>query len=131
MKSVKIASGELPVILFEKPDDWAQWLEENQASSSGLWVRLAKKGSGITSITYNEALEVALCYGWIDSQRKGYDQNYYLQRYSPRRPKSPWSKLNVERAQALMADGRMQSAGLAEIEAAKMDGRWEAAYAPP
>jgi uncharacterized protein YdeI (YjbR/CyaY-like superfamily) len=77
---------------------------------------------------YSEALDIALCYGWIDSQRKGYDQAYYLQRYSPRRPKSPWSKLNVDRAKALIGAGRMQPAGLMEIEAAKADGRWEAAH---
>ena len=82
------------------------------------------------SVTISEALDVALCYGWIDSQRKGYDTTSYLQRYSPRRPQSPWSKLNVERAEALIATGRMQPAGLREIEAAQRDGRWDAAYAP-
>jgi len=107
---------------------WESWLARHYERSGGMWLRIAKKGSGKASVTISEALDIALCYGWIDSQRKGYDQIYYLQRYSPRRPKSPWSKFNVERAEALMGVGRMQPAGLVEIEAAKMDGRWDAAY---
>jgi uncharacterized protein YdeI (YjbR/CyaY-like superfamily) len=98
------------------------------SQSSGVWLKIAKKGSGKSSVTISEALDVALCYGWIDSQRKGYDQTYYLQRYSPRRPKSPWSKLNMERAVSLIASGQMHPAGLSEIERAKSDGRWQAAY---
>jgi uncharacterized protein YdeI (YjbR/CyaY-like superfamily) len=128
MKSAKSANSELPVILFEKPDDWAQWLEKNQASSSGLWVRLAKKGSGITSINYNEALEVALCYGWIDGQKKSYDERSWLQKFTRRGAKSIWSKINREKAQALMESGQMKPAGMAAVEAAQKDGRWEAAY---
>jgi uncharacterized protein YdeI (YjbR/CyaY-like superfamily) len=108
--------------------DWEAWLARHHERADGIWLRIAKKDSGKASVTISEALDVALCYGWIDSQRKGYDEAYYLQRYSPRRPKSPWSKLNVERAEALLAAGRMRPAGLAEIEAAKADGRWEAAY---
>jgi uncharacterized protein YdeI (YjbR/CyaY-like superfamily) len=107
---------------------WETWLAGQSERSGGVWLRIAKKGVGQASVTISEALDIALCYGWIDSQRKGYDQTYYLQRYSPRRPKSPWSKLNVERAEALIAGGRMQPAGWVEIEAAKVDGRWEAAY---
>jgi len=107
---------------------WEAWLARHYGRSGGVWLRIARKSSGKASVTISEALDVALCYGWIDSQRKGYDQDYYLQRYSPRRPKSPWSKLNAERAQALMAAERMQPAGLVEIEAAKLDGRWDAAY---
>lgn len=107
---------------------WEAWLARHYERSGGVWLRIARKGSGKTSAIISEALDIALCYGWIDSQRKSYDQTYYLQRYSPRRPKSPWSKLNVERAEALMAAGRMQPAGLVEIEAAKLDSRWDAAY---
>jgi uncharacterized protein YdeI (YjbR/CyaY-like superfamily) len=108
--------------------DWEAWLARHYERPGGIWLRIAKKDFGETSVTISEALDIALCYGWIDSQRKGYDQAYYLQRYSPRRPKSPWSKLNVDRAKALIGAGRMQPAGLMEIEAAKADGRWEAAY---
>ena len=107
---------------------WESWLAEHHEQSSGLWLLIAKKGSSKASITISEALDVALCYGWIDSQRKGRDEDYYLQRYSPRRSKSPWSKLNVERAQALIAARRMRKPGLAAIAAAKADGRWAAAY---
>jgi len=109
-------------------DQWEAWLAGHYERSDGVWLRIAMKGSGKASVTISEALDIALCYGWIDSQRRGYDQTYYLQRYSPRRSKSPWSKLNVERAEALIAAERMQPAGLVEIEAAKVDGRWAAAY---
>ena len=108
--------------------EWETWLESHHERASDVWLRIAKKGSGKTSITIPEALDVALCYGWIDSQRKAYDETYYLQRYSPRRPKSPWSKINAVRAQALIASGAMRAAGLREIEAARKDGRWDAAY---
>lgn len=107
---------------------WEAWLARHYERLGGVWLRIAKKGLGKVSVTISEALDIALCYGWIDSQRKGYDQTHYLQRYSPRRPKSPWSKLNVKRAEVLIAAGRMQPAGSVEIEAAKMDGRWIAAY---
>jgi len=107
---------------------WEAWLAQHHARSEGVWLRIAKKGGGKASVTLSEALDSVLCYGWIDSQRKGYDQTYYLQRYSPRRPKSPWSRLNVERAAVLIAAGRMQPAGWVEIEAAQGDGRWDAAY---
>jgi uncharacterized protein YdeI (YjbR/CyaY-like superfamily) len=103
-------------------------LAEHHEQSSGIWLLIAKKGSDKVSVTIGDALDVALCYGWIDSQRNGYDTDYYLQRYSPRRPRSPWSKLNVERAQALIDTGRMRAPGLAEMAAAQADGRWAAAY---
>jgi uncharacterized protein YdeI (YjbR/CyaY-like superfamily) len=103
-------------------------LARHYKRSGGVWLRIAKKGVGKASVTISEALDIALCFGWIDSQRKGYNQYYYLQRYTPRRPKSPWSKLNVERTEALIAARRMQPAGMVEIEAAKLDGRWDAAY---
>ena len=128
MKQTKSPSSDLPVILFESPDDWAQWLEQNQATSPGLWVRLAKKGSGITSINYPQALEVALCYGWIDGQKKSYDETSWLQKFTRRGAKSIWSKINREKAQALIESGQMQPAGMAAVEAAQKDGRWNAAY---
>ena len=108
--------------------EWARWLKDHQRTANGVWLRIAKKGAGGVSVSISDALDVALCYGWIDSQRKGLDASYYLQRYSPRRPASPWSRLNVERAEALMAAGRMRAEGLREIEAAKQDGRWDVAY---
>lgn len=128
MAVAKNESSELPIILFEQPADWAAWLEENHATSRGLWVRLAKKASGITSIDYNQALELALCYGWIDGQKKSYDETSWLQKFTPRGPKSMWSKINREKAQALIASGQMKPAGLAAVEAAQKDGRWDAAY---
>ena len=109
---------------------WESWLADHREQSSGIWLLIAKKGSDKVSVTISDALDVALCYGWIDSQRKSYDTNYYLQRYSPRRPKGPWSKLNVERVEALIDAGRMRAPGLAEVAAARADGRWAAAYEP-
>lgn len=106
---------------------WEAWLADHHDRSSGVWLLIAKKGSARTSVTIREALDVALCYGWIDSQPRGHDADRYLQRYSPRRPRSPWSKLNADRAEALIAAGRMRPPGLARIEAAKADGRWAAA----
>jgi uncharacterized protein YdeI (YjbR/CyaY-like superfamily) len=109
---------------------WESWLADHPEQSRGIWLLIAKKGSYQVSVTISDALDVALCYGWIDSQRKGYDLNYYLQRYSPRRPGSPWSRLNVERVEALIEAGRMRPRGLAEVAAAQADGRWAAAYQP-
>lgn len=107
---------------------WESWLADHHEQADGLWLLIAKKGSRRATITIGEALDVALCYGWIDSQRRGCNADYYLQRYSPRRSRSPWSKLNVERAEALIAQRRMRKPGLAAIAAAKADGRWAAAY---
>jgi len=107
------------------------WLEKNHDKSSGLWVRIAKKGSGIKSITYAEALEEALCYGWIDALKLPENEKTWLQRFLPRRPKSIWSKINRDKALALIENGRMHAAGLSEIDRAKSDGRWEAAYDSP
>jgi uncharacterized protein YdeI (YjbR/CyaY-like superfamily) len=106
-------------------------MEANHDSSEGVWLKLAKKGSGIPSVTLAEALEVCLCFGWIDGLRKALDDDYYLQRYTPRRPRSKWSKINVEKVEELTAAGRMRPAGLAEVERAKADGRWDAAYESP
>jgi uncharacterized protein YdeI (YjbR/CyaY-like superfamily) len=109
---------------------WESWLADHHMRSTGVWLLIAKKGSDEVSVTIGEALDVALCYGWIDSQRRGHDTDHYLQRYSPRRPRSPWSRLNVERVEALIDAGCMRERGLAEVAAAKADGRWAAAYAP-
>jgi uncharacterized protein YdeI (YjbR/CyaY-like superfamily) len=109
---------------------WESWLAEHHEASTGIWLRIAKKGSDGLSVAIGDALDVALCYGWIDSQRKSYDTNHYLQRYTPRRARSPWSRLNVERVEALIEAGRMRRRGLAEVAAAQADGRWAAAYEP-
>jgi uncharacterized protein YdeI (YjbR/CyaY-like superfamily) len=122
---------DLEVILFEQPGNWADWLEENHASSAGVWLQIAKKASNIQSVSYGEALEVALCYGWIDSQKKGYDDEYWLQKFTPRRANSKWSKVNREKAEQLIAGNQMKPAGLREVEAAKQDGRWDAAHDSP
>ena len=123
------AKSDLPILSFASQADWEQWLAEQHASAPGLWLKLAKKDSGHASVSYPEAVEAALCYGWIDSQKAGLDEQFWLQRFTPRRPRSKWSKINREKAEALIAVGRMQPAGLREVELAKVDGRWEAAYA--
>jgi uncharacterized protein YdeI (YjbR/CyaY-like superfamily) len=120
--------NELPILLFTDADELEAWMEENHASSEGLWLKIAKKGAPEPSVTYGEALEVALCFGWIDSQKRGLDETHFLQRFTPRRPRGRWSKINRRKAEALIAAGRIRSAGLVEVEAAKADGRWEAAY---
>jgi len=115
---------------FTTPAEWESWLATHHAQSPGIWLLIAKKNAAKPLITIGEALDVALCYGWIDSQRKGFDDKSYLQRYSPRRGKSPWSRLNVDRVAALSEAGRMRAAGLAEVAAAQADGRWAVAYEP-
>lgn len=117
--------------LFATTGAWKTWLEKNHRKSPGLWMRLAKKGSGLHSITYAEALEAALCYGWIDGQKRGQSDEAWLQRFLPRSAKSIWSKINREKAQTLIANGRMQSAGLEVIDTAKKCGSWDAAYDSP
>jgi uncharacterized protein YdeI (YjbR/CyaY-like superfamily) len=117
-----------PIIPFESPDAWAAWLAKHHADSPGIWLKFAKKDSGIATVTYSEALDVALCYGWIDGQKDKLDGSYWLQRFTPRGPRSKWSRINRDRAVALIARGEMQPAGGREIERAKADGRWEAAY---
>jgi uncharacterized protein YdeI (YjbR/CyaY-like superfamily) len=119
---------ELSILSFASALVWEQWLFENQTQVEGLWLKIAKKEAGIASVTYDEALDVALCYGWIDGQRRTYDSSYFLQKFTPRRPKSLWSKRNINKVAELTAANRMQPAGLAEVEAARQDGRWEAAY---
>jgi uncharacterized protein YdeI (YjbR/CyaY-like superfamily) len=119
----------LPVLPFERQKDWAVWLERNHSTSSGVWIKLARKASGIKSVTYDEALEVALCYGWIDGQRKSHDETSFLQKFTPRGSRSIWSKINTEKALRLIESGKMKPAGLKAVESAKQDGRWDAAYA--
>jgi uncharacterized protein YdeI (YjbR/CyaY-like superfamily) len=121
---------ELPILPFADRTAWANWLSDQHVSSKGVWLKIAKKASGIPTVTHPEALEEALCYGWIDGQRLPHDESFFLQRFTPRRPRSKWSQVNREKASNLIAQNRMKPAGLAQVEAAKQDGRWEAAYAP-
>jgi uncharacterized protein YdeI (YjbR/CyaY-like superfamily) len=122
--------SDLPVLAFPSAAAFGDWLEAEHAHSPGLWLRIARKATGAPSVTYAAALEVALCYGWIDGQKAPGDQEgWWLQRFTPRRPRSRWSRINREKAEALIAAGRMRPAGLAEVEQARADGRWDAAYA--
>ena len=122
-----MATPELPTEHFADAAAWEHWLERHP-QSSGVWLKIAKKDAGIPSVTYDEALDVALCHGWIDGQKKGFDAQFFLQRFTPRRARSTWSKINVAKIDMLTAAGRMRPAGLREVEAAKADGRWDAAY---
>lgn len=118
-----------PVKPFATQKAWATWLEKNHATSTGLWLQLMKKGSGLKSVTYAEALDEALCYGWIDGQKRSGDEVSFLQKFTPRGKKSLWSQINREKVAGLEKEGRMQAAGRAAVDAAKADGRWDAAYA--
>jgi uncharacterized protein YdeI (YjbR/CyaY-like superfamily) len=124
-------NSDLPIVSFASQKDFHKWLHKHHAKLPGLWLRFYRKASGIASVTYAEALDEALCYGWIDSQLKRYDDTSYIQRFTPRRPKGPWSKINQGHVARLIAEKRMQPTGLKEVEAAKADGRWDAAYEPP
>ena len=115
-------------LAFSSRAAWEEWLAKNESDPDGLWLQLAKKGSGIESVTYAEALEVALCHGWIDGQKRSFDDDYWLQRFTPRRARSKWSKVNRAKALELIERGEMKPAGLREVELAKADGRWDAAY---
>lgn len=121
----------LPVVPFASPAEWEAWLAERHTTAKGLWIKLAKKGSGVASVTYAEALDVALCYGWIDGQSAGVDETLWLQRFTPRGPRSVWSKVNREHVARLTEAGRMRPAGIAAVEQARTDGRWDRAYDPP
>ena len=114
--------------LFKNAKAFETWLKKHHATSDGLWLQIAKRGAAESSVTYAEAVEIALCWGWIDGQKKGLDDQHFLQRFTPRRARSVWSKVNVEKVAALTAAGRMQAPGLAQVEAAKADGRWARAY---
>jgi uncharacterized protein YdeI (YjbR/CyaY-like superfamily) len=118
----------LPILPFASARKWEAWLDEHHLTSKGLWLKIAKKGSGVDSLDYAEALDVALCHGWIDGQKGALDDTFWLQRFTPRGPRSKWSKVNVDKALALIESGRMKPAGLAAIEQARGDGRWEQAY---
>jgi uncharacterized protein YdeI (YjbR/CyaY-like superfamily) len=121
-------SAELPVRLFKDDASWEAWLARQHATSAGLWLRIAKAGSGVRSVSYAEALDVALCYGWIDGQKKSFDDTTWLQKFTPRGKRSMWSKINREKVQRLIESGRMQPAGLDAVERAKVNGQWDAAY---
>ena len=120
-----------PVLAFASQDEWEAWLDAEHATSDGVWVKFAKKGSGVETVVYAEALEVALCYGWIDSQVMSLDERFYLQKFTPRRSRSKWSRINREKIEQLTNAGRMKPAGLEQVGLAKADGRWDAAYASP
>jgi uncharacterized protein YdeI (YjbR/CyaY-like superfamily) len=122
------ARTDLPILAFATHGAWEAWLDEHHAASEGLWLKIAKKGSGIETVSYPEALEVALCYGWIDGQKASFDDRYWLQRFTPRRSRSKWSKVNRQKATELIERGAMKPAGLREVERAKADGRWDGAY---
>ena len=121
-------ADELPILLFATPAELESWLERNHDSAAGVWLKIAKKGAAEPSVTYAEAVELGLCFGWIDSQKRSFDERHFLQRFTPRRPRGRWSRINREKAEGLIAAGRIRPAGMAEVEAARADGRWEAAY---
>jgi uncharacterized protein YdeI (YjbR/CyaY-like superfamily) len=130
VKPTDVPLAELNIV--QCPDDahWERWLDEHHASAADAWVKIAKKGSGVTTVHYPEVLDTAICFGWIDAVRRPLDDTYFLQRFTPRGPRSKWSQVNREKALALTASGRMRTAGHAQVAAAKDDGRWEAAYEP-
>src|SRR5882724_7341475 len=129
MSDPKIKAG-LPIIAFASAADWEKWLSAQPRTSKGLWLKLAKKESGVATVSRQEAIDGALCYGWIDGQLDKFDERYWLIRFTPRSRKSKWSKINQVRAQELIEQKRMNAPGLEEVNNAKTDGRWEAAYAP-
>ncbi|HEY0511658.1 MAG TPA: YdeI/OmpD-associated family protein [Thermoanaerobaculia bacterium] len=118
----------LPILPFASQKEWEEWLAEHHRTSKGLWLKIAKKGSEVGTVNYAEALDGALAYGWIDGQKGALDEAFWLQKFTPRTPRSKWSKVNCDKAEALIAAGRMRPAGLAAVEQARADGRWEAAY---
>jgi uncharacterized protein YdeI (YjbR/CyaY-like superfamily) len=126
-----VAKTDQPVLFFATPAALEAWIDEHGEESNGIWLKFAKKDSGIESVVYAEAVEIALSYGWIDGQAKRLDEQHYLQRFTPRRSRSKWSKINREKAERLIAEGRMRPAGLREVERAKEDGRWNEAYDSP
>jgi uncharacterized protein YdeI (YjbR/CyaY-like superfamily) len=124
-----VRPDDLPVLAFGSLQSWRDWLAGHHQTSAGLWLKIAKKGAATPTVSYSEAIDGALCYGWIDGQKGKLDDEYWLQRFTPRKPRSRWSKINREKAERLIAEGRMQPAGLREVESARADGRWDAAYA--
>jgi uncharacterized protein YdeI (YjbR/CyaY-like superfamily) len=122
-------TNDLPILSFATQAGWGAWLEAHHADSKGIWLKIAKKETGIPSVDYPQALESAICYGWIDGQKAAFDEAFWLQKFTPRGPKGRWSKRNREKALSLIAEGRMQPFGLQQVELAQADGRWEQAYA--
>jgi uncharacterized protein YdeI (YjbR/CyaY-like superfamily) len=120
----------IPIVPFASQERWEAWLDAHHAESKGLWLKLAKKDSGVDTVSYAEALDVALCYGWIDGQKASYDERFWLQKFTPRTRTSRWSRINREKVAELERQGRMRPAGRAEVERARADGRWDAAYDP-
>lgn len=118
---------DLPIILFETEQEWTDWLEAN-LNEPGVWMRIAKKNSGLISISYQQALDIALCYGWIDGLKKKFDEKTYIQRFTARKPNSKWSKINKDKAERFITEGKMKPSGLAAIEAAKQKRTWQTAY---
>jgi len=127
-KSEKV---DIPILSFESQKDWEEWLSRNYDLQVGIWVRFFKKGSGIKTLVYDQALDGALCFGWIDGQVKKLDENSYIQKFTPRRARSMWSKRNIDHVSRLEKEGKMQPSGIKEVEKAKKDGRWERAYDSP
>ncbi|HEY6088378.1 MAG TPA: YdeI/OmpD-associated family protein [Gemmatimonadaceae bacterium] len=125
------AWDEIPIRAFKDVKAWESWLAKHHAATKGIWLRIAKKASGLKSVTYAEALEIALCYGWIDAQKRGESDTTFLQRFLPRRPRSIWSKINRQKVEELIEAGRMKPAGLEQVERARKDGRMDAAYDSP
>jgi uncharacterized protein YdeI (YjbR/CyaY-like superfamily) len=126
----KRTQGELEEVEFADQSAWERWLEEHHADSPGVWLKIAKKGCPTPTVTYPEALEVAICHGWIDGQKRGFDERFWLQRFTPRGPRSKWSQINRQKAAGLIEEGRMRPAGMVQVDAARADGRWDAAYEP-
>jgi len=120
-----------PEIAFESLEAWETWLTHHATTATSVWIRIAKKASGIPTVTYAQAVDGALCHGWIDGQRRAFDDVWFLQRFTPRRPRSNWSKVNCAKVERLIEQGRMRPAGLRQVERARADGRWDAAYDPP
>jgi uncharacterized protein YdeI (YjbR/CyaY-like superfamily) len=116
------------IIAFQDAAEWESWLADNHELQAGVWLKMARKSSGIPSVTDDDVVDIGLCYGWVSGQRKSFDERYYLQKYVPRRPRSLWSKVNVGKVEMLLAAGRMREPGIAEVRAAQADGRWDAAY---
>jgi uncharacterized protein YdeI (YjbR/CyaY-like superfamily) len=125
-----VVKTDLPIIQIASQAKWRAWLQKNHSSSRGVWLKVAKKAAPVTTVTHEEALEDALCFGWIDGQRDRFDEQFFLQRFTPRGPRSKWSEINRESAKRLIEDGRMHAAGQAQVTAAQEDGRWDAAYEP-
>lgn len=126
-----VSTTSQPILFFKTQKEWEEWLEKNHDKVDGIWIQLYKKASGVESLTYDQALDEALCYGWIDGMVKKYDEKSFIQRFTPRRARSIWSHRNTQNIERLTKLGKMKPRGIAEVERAKADGRWEKAYASP